>query len=123
MPNIAYHVINCCEGQHSKRKKLKPYLSEVCDQPPAASRHVLSTVLLDQESSHGSEVGTPSALEGPRFWLPVFWFAIIICSEVWNFNATYTTLALYHPTSLLCEVCEGPVITIFNVWLISPEMG
>lgn len=115
MPNIAYHVIYCHVGQRSKCKELKLHLSAACEQPQAAPGCVLRTALLDQGSSHCLEVGTPSASGGPRLWLPVFcWFTLIICSEVLNFNITYTTLIPYHPASFLCEVCEGLVAAIFK---------
>lgn len=124
MPNIIYHVIYCHEGQRSKCKELKLRLSEVCEELQAAPGRVLGTALLDQESSHCLEVGTPSVSGGPRFLLPVFWcVTIIICSEVLNFNVTYTTLVLYCPTSLLCEVCEGLLTAVFKASLPRSEQG
>lgn len=118
MPNITYHVMYCHEGQRSKCKELKLRLSEVCEELQAAP----GTALLDQESSRRLEVGTPSVSGGPRFLLPVFWcVTIIICSEVLNFNVTYTTLVLYCPTSLLCEVCEGLLTAVFQASLPRSE--
>lgn len=83
-------IIYCHEGQRSKCRKIKLHLSGLW-RAAAAPGCMLRTALLNQESSHCLEVGTPSASEGLRFWLPVFWWFTIICFKVLNFNISYNT--------------------------------
>lgn len=120
MPNIVYHVIYCHEGQRFKCKELKLHLSEVCEQLQADPGCMCS-----EQHCWTRRAATASrwALWGTKIWAASFWwFTVIICFAVLNFNdVTYTTIIPYHPASLLCEVCEGLLATLLKAFITRSE--